>query len=115
GNQEGAVLLAGGKRLSEGSLGHGYYVEPTVFDKVTTEMTIAQEEIFGPVLALMQVDSIEEALRIANDVEFGLSASIFTSNIGHMLTFIKDMDAGLIRINAESAGVELQAPFGGMK
>jgi len=78
-------------------------------------MTIAQEEIFGPVLALMKVDTIEEALLMANDVQFGLSASIFTTNISNMLAFINEMDAGLIRINAESAGVELQAPFGGMK
>ncbi len=78
-------------------------------------MTIAQEEIFGPVLALMKVDTVEEAIHLANDVEFGLSASIYTSNIEHMLTFIDDMEAGLVRINAETAGVELQAPFGGMK
>ncbi|SSS90874.1 betB [Acinetobacter baumannii] len=78
-------------------------------------MSIAQEEIFGPVLALIKVETLEEALQIANDVKFGLSASIFTKNIGHMLSFINEMDAGLVRINAESAGVELQAPFGGMK
>lgn len=78
-------------------------------------MTIAQEEIFGPVIALIKVDSMEEALNIANDVKFGLSASIFTENIGRMLSFIDEIDAGLVRINAESAGVELQAPFGGMK
>jgi aldehyde dehydrogenase (NAD+) len=78
-------------------------------------MSIAQEEIFGPVLALIKVDSLEEALHVANDVQFGLSASIFTTNIGNMLSFINDIEAGLVRINAESAGVELQAPFGGMK
>lgn len=78
-------------------------------------MTIAQEEIFGPVIALIKVDSMEEALNIANDVKFGLSASIFTENIGRMLSFIDEIDAGLVRINAESAGVELQASFGGMK
>jgi len=78
-------------------------------------MTIAQEEIFGPVLALIKVDSVEEALQIANNVKFGLSASIFTTNIQKMLTFIDEIESGLVRINAESAGVELQAPFGGMK
>lgn len=78
-------------------------------------MTIAQEEIFGPVLALIKVDTLEEALKIANDVKYGLSASIYTSNIGNMLSFIHEMDAGLVRVNAETAGVELQAPFGGMK
>src|SRR5699024_6122858 len=94
---------------------NGYFVEPTVFDKVTPDMTIAREEIFGPVLALMRVESMEEAIELANDSEYGLSASIFTTNIGNMLSFIDDMDAGLVRVNAESAGVELQAPFGGMK
>jgi acyl-CoA reductase-like NAD-dependent aldehyde dehydrogenase len=115
GLEEGATLLTGGQRYTENSCENGFFVQPTVFENVTNEMTIAQEEIFGPVLALMKVDTIEEALHIANDVEFGLSASIFTTNIGHMLTFIRDMDAGLVRINAETAGVELQAPFGGMK
>ncbi|HWO98146.1 MAG TPA: alpha-ketoglutaric semialdehyde dehydrogenase GucD [Bacillus sp. (in: firmicutes)] len=115
GTEEGAALLLGGERLKDGEYEHGFYVQPTIFENVTTNMTIAQEEIFGPVIALMKVESIKEALEIANDVQYGLSASIFTTNIGHMLSFINDMDAGLVRINAESAGVELQAPFGGMK
>lgn len=115
GVEEGASLLLGGKRLTEGGLEAGFYVEPTIFEDVSREMTIAQEEIFGPVIALMKVDTVEEALDVANDVKFGLSASIFTRNIGRMLEFIREMDAGLVRINAESAGVELQAPFGGMK
>lgn len=115
GREEGATLLFGGERHKELGLENGFYVQPTVFENVSSQMSIAQEEIFGPVLALMKVNSIEEALEVANDVEFGLSASIFTTNISNMLSFIKDMDAGLVRINAESAGVELQAPFGGMK
>lgn len=115
GIEEGATLLAGGNKLEGPEYADGFFVEPTVFEDVTARMIIAQEEIFGPVLALMKVDTMEEALELANDVEFGLSASIFTSNIGHMLSFINDMEAGLVRINSESAGVELQAPFGGMK
>jgi aldehyde dehydrogenase (NAD+) len=115
GVEEGAKLLCGGNRAEGPGLANGYFVEPTVFEGVTTEMTIAQEEIFGPVLALMRVDSLEEAIRLANDVKYGLSASIFTRDIGTMLQFVQDMDAGLVRVNAESAGVELQAPFGGMK
>ncbi|MEI7026617.1 alpha-ketoglutaric semialdehyde dehydrogenase GucD [Paenibacillus sp. y28] len=113
GQEEGATLLYGGDVPDNG--GNGYYVKPAVFENVSPDMVIAREEIFGPVLALLKVDSIADALALANDTEFGLSASIFTKNIGYMLTFIQDMDAGLVRINAESAGVELQAPFGGMK
>lgn len=115
GKQEGARLLVGGNRLTGEGYDKGYFVEPTVFDNVTSSMTIAQEEIFGPVIALIQVNKLEDALQVANDVQFGLSASIFTSNIANMLSFIEDMEAGLVRVNAESAGVELQAPFGGMK
>ncbi|MBM7553447.1 alpha-ketoglutaric semialdehyde dehydrogenase GucD [Thalassobacillus pellis] len=113
GEKEGAKLLFGGRPVSNDT--GGYYLEPTIFDNVTTDMTIAQEEIFGPVLALMKVNTIEEAINLANDVEFGLSASIFTKNIEHILSFIDDIEAGLVRINSETAGVELQAPFGGMK
>ncbi|MBY0199506.1 aldehyde dehydrogenase family protein [Priestia megaterium] len=115
GIEEGATLLYGGKREEKNGLKEGFYVQPTLFENVKSSMTIAQEEIFGPVLALIKVQTLEEALEVANDVKFGLSASIFTRNIGNMLSFIQDMDAGLVRINAESAGVELQAPFGGMK
>ncbi|WP_431801098.1 alpha-ketoglutaric semialdehyde dehydrogenase GucD [Halobacillus andaensis] len=115
GKREGAFLLTGGERLSGPEYDHGFYIEPTVFEGVTNEMTIAQEEIFGPVLALMKVDTLEEGLKLANDVDYGLSASIFTKDIRKMLEFIEEMEAGLVRVNAESAGVELQAPFGGMK
>ncbi|MCS0670119.1 alpha-ketoglutaric semialdehyde dehydrogenase GucD [Cytobacillus firmus] len=115
GKAEGAKLLYGGKRSEEGTNAKGYFVEPAVFDEVTADMTIAREEIFGPVLTLMKVSSFEEALELANDSEYGLSASVFTTNISKALSFINEMDAGLVRINTESAGVELQAPFGGMK
>ncbi|MDQ0862151.1 alpha-ketoglutaric semialdehyde dehydrogenase GucD [Bacillus sp. V2I10] len=115
GNQEGATLLIGGKQLTGDAYEKGHFVEPTIFENVTSEMTIAQEEIFGPVIALIQVDTLVDAIEVANDVRFGLSASIYTSNIQSMLSFVEEMEAGLVRINAESAGVELQAPFGGMK
>lgn len=111
---EGATLIAGGNAVQSDEL-QGYFVEPTIFDGVTTNMRIAQEEVFGPVIALIKADTTEEAIELANDVEFGLSASIFTTNIGNALAFIDDMEAGLVRVNAESAGVEYQAPFGGMK
>ncbi|MGY4691094.1 alpha-ketoglutaric semialdehyde dehydrogenase GucD [Salibacterium sp. K-3] len=113
--KEEATLICGGQRLTGDPYDKGYFVEPTVFEDVSSDAVIAQEEIFGPVLALMKADHLEEALEVANDVEYGLSASIFTTNIQKMLSFVNEMDAGLVRINAESAGVELQAPFGGMK
>jgi alpha-ketoglutaric semialdehyde dehydrogenase len=115
GIEEGADLLIGGEAPNSPEFQQGFYVLPTVFDNVTSSMTIAKEEIFGPVLALMKVESIEEGIEVANDTEFGLSASIFTKDIGKILTFIDDIEAGLVRVNYETAGVELQAPFGGMK
>ncbi|WP_127586745.1 alpha-ketoglutaric semialdehyde dehydrogenase GucD [Paenibacillus koleovorans] len=115
GLEEGAELLYGGEAPSDPECENGYYIQPTIFDKVTSQMTLSKEEIFGPVIGLIQVNSLEEAIHTANDVEFGLSASIFTKDIGTMMRFIQDMDAGLIRVNSETAGVELQAPFGGMK
>ncbi|WNC13777.1 alpha-ketoglutaric semialdehyde dehydrogenase GucD [Brevibacillus brevis] len=115
GVEEGATLIYGGRRLMDNGLDSGFFVEPTVFEDVTADMAIAQEEIFGPVLALLKVDTLDEAIALANDVQYGLSASIFTRDIGSILSFIGEIEAGLVRVNAESAGVELQAPFGGMK
>jgi aldehyde dehydrogenase (NAD+) len=115
GKAEGARLIYGGERYTENGGENGFFVQPAIFEEVTNGMVIAQEEIFGPVLALIKVESIEEALTQANDIEYGLSASIYTKDIGTMMSFINDIEAGLVRINAETAGVELQAPFGGMK
>lgn len=115
GKQEGASLIYGGEVLTDDEFQKGFFVRPAVFENVNSDMSIAQEEIFGPVLALMKVDSLEKAIDVANDSKYGLSASIFTRNISSFLSFIDDMEAGLVRVNAESAGVELQAPFGGMK
>ncbi|CAN7633162.1 MULTISPECIES: alpha-ketoglutaric semialdehyde dehydrogenase GucD [unclassified Paenibacillus] len=115
GIEEGAELLFGGASPVHPDLAEGFYIQPTVFGNVTPAMAIAREEIFGPVLALIQVESMEEAIRVANDSEFGLCASIYTNNISNILSFVQDMDAGLVRVNSETAGVELQAPFGGMK
>jgi aldehyde dehydrogenase (NAD+) len=113
--EEGATLLTGGRRPEGPAFENGFYVEPTIFENVTSQMTIGQEEIFGPVLALMKVKSLDEAIDVANDVPFGLSASLFTNNIATSFRFINEIEAGLVRVNFETAGVELQAPFGGMK
>lgn len=110
-----ATLIYGGEVLKDNEYANGYYVTPTIFEDVEVNMRIFQEEIFGPVIALVKVNDINEAIEVANETKYGLSASIFTTNIGAMLEFIEEINAGLVRINAETAGVELQAPFGGMK
>ncbi len=115
GIREGATLAHGGTRAMAQDLSNGYFVEPTIFVDVSPSMTIAQEEIFGPVLALIKVPDLSEAFAVANDVRFGLCASIFTRDIGNMLAFIDEVDAGVLRINCETAGIDFQAPFGGMK
>ncbi len=115
GKAEGATLVLGGEALTEGALAEGYYIAPTLFEDVEPGMSIAQDEIFGPVLALLKVDNLQQALEVANDVRYGLSASIFTNRLDEMMNYIQEMDAGMIRVNGESSGVELQAPFGGMK
>lgn len=115
GKKEGAELIAGGDVLTGEEFDKGFYITPAIFDHVKPDMAIAQEEIFGPVIALIKAENLEEAIEMANNTKYGLSASIFTTNIGSLLEFIDEIEAGLVRINAESAGVELQAPFGGMK
>ncbi|WP_273716983.1 alpha-ketoglutaric semialdehyde dehydrogenase GucD [Alkalihalobacillus pseudalcaliphilus] len=111
----GASLLFGGKVPEGDAYKHGYYVEPTIFENVDPRSELAQEEIFGPVLCLFKINGIDQALEQANDSRFGLSASLFTNDISRSLTYMNEIEAGLIKVNGESAGVELQAPFGGMK
>ncbi|MCR2804400.1 alpha-ketoglutaric semialdehyde dehydrogenase GucD [Paenibacillus soyae] len=115
GKEEGAKLLLGGTPPEDEELRDGFYITPAIFEDVDSRMSIAQEEIFGPVLALIKAADLPEAIQLANDVPFGLSASLYTKDIASALSFVQEMDAGLVRINAETAGVELQAPFGGMK
>lgn len=114
-NKEGAQLLYGGKRLTGDNYEKGYFIEPTIFGSVTSEMRIAQEEVFGPVLALMVAEDFDDALRIANDVKFGLSASIVSKDLTRVHKFINRIEAGLITVNLPTAGVEYQLPFGGTK
>jgi acyl-CoA reductase-like NAD-dependent aldehyde dehydrogenase len=115
GRDEAGAPKIGGRRLTDGDLAKGYFVEPTVFADVTPEMTIAREEIFGPVLAVMRARDFEDAMRIANDIPFGLSASIQTTNLSRVFEFVYRMEAGLLTVNLPSAGVEYQLPFGGTK
>jgi acyl-CoA reductase-like NAD-dependent aldehyde dehydrogenase len=115
GKKEGAKLLCGGKRLTGGAYDKGFFVEPTLFDGVTPQMRIAQEEIFGPVLGLMKARDFEDAMQLANGVRFGLSASIVTKDVERVHQFTNRIEAGLITVNLPTAGVEYQLPFGGTK
>src|SRR3954447_26533191 len=115
GRKEAGEPKCGGNRITGNGLDKGYFVEPTVFADVEPGMRIAQEEIFGPVLAVMRAKDFEDAMRIANEVPFGLSASIQTSNVSRVFDFVYKMEAGLLTVNLPSAGVEYQLPFGGTK
>lgn len=112
---EGARLAFGGRRLTNGPLEKGYFVEPTIFADVTEEMTIAREEIFGPVLAVMRAKDYEDAVRMANSTSFGLSASIQTSSLSRAFDFIQRSETGLVMVNLPSAGIDYPMPFGGTK
>ena len=115
GRGEAGAPKIGGHRLSGDGFDKGFFVEPTIFAGVTQEMTIAREEIFGPVLAVMRARDFADAMRIANEVPFGLSASIQTTNLSRVFEFVYRMEAGLLTVNLPSAGVEYQLPFGGTK
>ncbi|MGE5198450.1 MAG: aldehyde dehydrogenase family protein [Rhodospirillaceae bacterium] len=115
GRREGATLLCGGRRLREPPFDHGYFVEPAVFAGVDERMAIAQDEVFGPVLAVMRAEDFDDAVRIANGVAFGLSASVQTRDLSRAFEFIHRIEAGLVTVNLPSAGVEYQLPFGGTK
>jgi len=112
---EGAVVCAGGHRLTEGELAHGLFMEPTVLRNVTSTMRIAREEVFGPVVAVMAVGGFDEAIAVANGVDVGLSASIVTRDIKKAMLYSDRIEAGVVKINQISTGLALQAPFGGVK
>lgn len=110
-----ATLLCGGEALTDGDFSHGYYVSPAVFTDVTPTMRIAREEIFGPVLAILEVGSYAEAIAVANDSEYGLSAAIATRNPRYMHDFAHDIESGTVKINRTTTGNLVNAPFGGLK
>ncbi|RHW35815.1 aldehyde dehydrogenase family protein [Lysinibacillus yapensis] len=115
GKQEGATLLVGGNSLTTPPYDEGFYFEPTVFTNVTKEMAIAQEEIFGPVLSIIEVESLEEAIEVNNSVKFGLSSSIFSQDINKIFQAQRDLDTGIVYVNAGTTGAEIHLPFGGTK
>ncbi|WP_396613654.1 aldehyde dehydrogenase family protein (plasmid) [Haloferax sp. S1W] len=115
GEAEGATLETGGSVPTEARHESGYFVEPTVFSDVDTDMRIAQEEIFGPVVGVIPVSSYDEAVELANDTRYGLSASIVTENLSEAQQFVDDVEAGVVKVNEKTTGLELHVPFGGMK
>ena len=115
GRSEGATLESGGERPTGGAVERGYFVEPTVFSDVEPEMRIAQEEIFGPVLSVIPAADFDEAMSIANEVEYGLSASIVTNDLTEANRFVDDVEAGVAKVNEKTTGLELHVPFGGVK
>ncbi|MFL5803157.1 MAG: aldehyde dehydrogenase family protein [Roseiflexaceae bacterium] len=115
GKAEGAELLCGGTRGDEGALAKGYFVRPTVFDRVRPDMRIAREEIFGPVLSVIRVESFEEAMAAANASEFGLTSSIYTRDMARMFRYIDEIETGMTHVNSPTLGGEAQMPFGGAK
>ena len=114
GAEEGANLAFGGRDLMAGDLKEGYYVEPTVFTGVTSDMRIAQEEIFGPVLTVFKAKDLKEAIEIANSVEFGLSSSVYTKDITKAYEYINTVETGMVHVNASTLGGEVHLPFGGL-
>ena len=115
GLEEGATLLAGGNCLTDGKFADGHYFEPTLFTDVKWDSRIAQEEIFGPVVSLIEVGSLEEAIEVNNSVIFGLSSSIFSRDVNKVFRAQRDLDTGIVYVNAGTTGAEIHLPFGGTK
>ena len=115
GKQEGASIAAGGQRPSDPALGGGYYFQPTLLDRVTPDMRVAQEEIFGPVLAMIEFSDLEEAAEIANRSQYGLVSGIWTRDINKAMSLASRIKAGQVYINTYGAGGGVELPFGGYK
>ena len=111
---EGTELLVGGGRL-DGDLARGHFVAPALFNDVAPTSRLGQDELFGPVLGVIPVDGLDEAIDVANNVRYGLSASLFTRDLTRAMRFIQEIQAGIVHVNSETAGAEPQVPFGGYK
>lgn len=113
--EEGATILIGGKRAEGDGLDDGFFFEPTILTNVTPNMRVARQEIFGPVLSVLKITSYEEAIEVANNIEFGLSSSIYTSDVATAFRAMHDIEAGITYINGPTIGAEAHMPFGGVK
>lgn len=112
---EGAKILIGGEAASAEELQHGYFFQPTILDEVTPQMRVAREEIFGPVVSLIEVDSFAEAIEILNETPYGLSSSVYTRDVNRAFEAMRDIEAGITYINGPTIGAEVHLPFGGVK
>ncbi len=115
GKKEGARLVIGGEPAKGGDLEKGWFYKPTIFADVTPQMTIAREEIFGPVLSVMKAKSLDHAVELLNGTIYGLSSSVYTRNVNDAFRAIRDIKAGITYINAPTIGAETHMPFGGVK
>ena len=115
GQQEGARLACGGHALTAGAYANGFFHEPTVFADVAPTMRVAQEEIFGPVVSVIACKSLDEAVAIGNNVQYGLSASIYTQDVNRAFAAMRDLYTGIFYVNAPTIGAEVHLPFGGTK
>jgi alpha-ketoglutaric semialdehyde dehydrogenase len=115
GRKAGATVATGGRRLSEGALAKGFFLEPTILEGAAPDSSVNQDEFFGPFLCLMKCRSLDEGIALANGVKFGLSASVYTSDIAAALKFVKASQVGMVHVNSQTAGAEAHVPFGGVK
>jgi acyl-CoA reductase-like NAD-dependent aldehyde dehydrogenase len=115
GRTEGAAVAAGGRRPSDPALGRGFYFQPTLLDRVAPDMRVAQEEIFGPVLAILTFDDVEEAARLANRSQYGLVAGVWTRDINKAMAISSSVKSGQVYVNTYGAGGGVELPFGGYK
>jgi alpha-ketoglutaric semialdehyde dehydrogenase len=110
-----AELAMGGGVPGDEALVRGWFVEPTLMRNVDPTSALAQDELFGPVLATFTAADLDEAIALANRTRYGLSASLFTRDLGAALEYVRRVEAGLVRVNGDTTGVDPHAPFGGMK
>jgi len=115
GKKEGATLILGGKVYQKGDCAKGFFIEPTIFGDAKPGMRIAQEEIFGPVVTLIKADDLKDAIRIVNGTSYGLSSAIYTQDVNSSAIAERDLESGIVYINASTIGAEIQLPFGGVK
>jgi aldehyde dehydrogenase (NAD+) len=114
-DEDGATLACGGNRLTKGAYNKGFFIEPTVFINVRPKMRIAQEEIFGPVTCVIPFSTLDEAIDIVNDVQYGLSSAIYTQDVNRAFYAMQELYTGICYVNSATIGAEVHLPFGGTK